>query len=74
MNDQELKTYYNILTDAWKIIKKYRDIKTIDWDEALKETTELADRYNRIEFAKNIATEVYQELGRLEKQKCGKSS
>lgn len=72
MNDQELKTYYNILTDAWKMIKKYRDIRSIDWDEALKEITGLVERYNKVEFARNIYKEVYSELGRLEKKKCSK--
>ena len=36
MSDQELKTYYDILTDAWKIIKKYHDVENIDWYEAAK--------------------------------------
>lgn len=70
MNDQELKTYYDILTDAWKMIKKYRDIDTIDWSEALREATELPNRYNHSIFAANIAKDVYLELGRLEREKA----
>lgn len=69
MSDQELKTYYDILTDAWKIIKKYHDVENIDWYEAAKEVQELPKKYGSSKFAVNIATEVYSELTRQEKRK-----
>ena len=67
MNNQQLKTYYDILTDAWKIIKKYHDVEKVDWYEVAREVRELPRKYNGSRFAVNIAVEVYSELARLDK-------
>lgn len=68
MNNQQLKTYYDILTDAWKIIKKYHDVEKVDWYEVAREAQELPMKYNGSRFAVNIAVEVYSELARLEEK------
>ena len=67
MSPKELKTYYDILTDVWKIIKKYHDVEKADWYEAAKEAQELPKKYNGSRFAVKIAVEVYSELTRLER-------
>ena len=68
MSPKELKIYYDILTDAWKIIKKYHDVEKVDWYEVAREVRELPRKYNGSRFAVNIAVEVYSELARLEEK------
>lgn len=67
MKNNELMTYYNILTDAWKIIKKHHDVEHINWKEVVKDTKQLYHAYDS-KFAKKIALEVMYELERLEKE------
>ncbi len=67
MTEPQLKQYYNILTDAWKIINKHHDIDRISWKEVVEDTKQLHHAYNS-KFAKKIALEVMYELERLEKE------
>lgn len=68
MNTQQLKTYYDILTDAWRLFKKYYEVEEVNWDEVWKETKELVKKYDESSFSREIALAVYGELARIKER------
>lgn len=70
MIEDQLKQYYNMFTDAWKLFRKYKDISTDkEWVLLLNEARGLAEKYNNNPFCNKIVTETVCELYRLDKER-----
>jgi hypothetical protein len=56
MTQEELKECYDIFNSSWKIIKKYSERKKDDvfWDDIVKETSELIQKHDSSQFAKDV--------------------
>ncbi len=73
MTQEELKVYYNIYTDCWKLFKKYayEEQKNNNdfWQNFAKESRNLRIKYKENKLACEIILATYRELERLEKNK-----
>ena len=46
MTDEQLKTYYQLFTDLWKLVKTYHDSKSDDqWKSLTDRADELVKQY-----------------------------
>lgn len=75
MKQEELKEYYNIYTDAWKLFKKFSspDRTIAFWEDYTAEVEMLDRKYNGSELFRKIviATTVELEwIERLSDDKC----
>lgn len=70
VTDDELRTVYNIFTDAWKIYKKYADVRSDDeyWEAVVGETNALAEKYNNGRLCRDLILAVISELERQSKK------
>lgn len=69
MKQEELKEYYNIYTDAWKLFKKFSSLdRTIAFWENYTAEVEMLDRkYNGSELLRKIVIATTAELERIER-------
>ncbi len=71
MTEQELKGYYSTFTDAWKFFRKWAVILPMteeQWAQAVKESEEFLDRYDRGKMAEYLMLAAIQKLEELERQ------
>ena len=72
MKQEELKIYYDIYTDCWKLFKKYayeEDKSNHDfWQNFAKESRNLRIKYKEIKLACDIILATYRELEQIEKK------
>lgn len=72
MTEQELKGYYNAFTDAWKFFRKWAvmDLPMTEeqWAQAVKESEEFIDKYDRGKMVEYLMLAVIQKLEELERQ------
>lgn len=70
VTDDELRTVYNIFTDAWKMYKKYADVRPDDgyWEAVVSETNALAEKYNNGRLCRDLILAVISELERKSKK------
>jgi len=75
MKENELKKYYAIYTDLWKLFRKNAVPTDEDafWDNLIKETQELGEKYNNSEFIIQEAKNLLAEIERLWKDEQQKS-
>ena len=70
MKQEELKIYYDIYTDCWKLFKKYayeEDKSNHDfWQNFAKESRNLRIKYKENKLACDIILATYREIERLE--------
>ena len=70
MKQEELKIYYDIYTDCWKLFKKYayeEDKSNHDfWQNFAKESRNLRIKYKENKLACDIILGTYREIERLE--------
>ena len=68
--DEELKAVYNIFTDAWKLYKKYADVRSDDeyWENVVNETSALAKKYDNGRLCRDLILAVISELERKSKK------
>lgn len=46
MNEEELKTIYQLYTDLWKLFKAYHDAKTDEqWEQCTEQAAKLVEQY-----------------------------
>lgn len=66
MNEEQLKQYFAVYTDAWKLFKKHSDPVEDDmfWDNLRKDVDDVYAKY-KTEFAKNILVETVNEIERI---------
>ena len=71
MREEELRTYFNIYTDCWKLFRKYSNTNNTDeyWESLIAETDAIVKKYNNSELAKKICLATINELERIEKEK-----
>lgn len=75
MKQEELKEYYNIYTDAWKLFKKFSspDRTIAFWEDYTAEVEMLDRKYNGSELFRKIVIATTAELEwieRLSDDKC----
>lgn len=69
MRQEELKEYYNIYTDAWKLFKKFSspDRTIAFWENYTAEVGMLDKKYNGSELFRKIVIATTAELERIER-------
>ncbi len=70
MNEERLKQYFAIYTDAWKLFKKYAEPVEEDafWDSLQQEAREIYEKY-KTAFAKEIIVSTVNEIDRIYRKK-----
>ena len=72
MTEQELKGYYSAFTDAWKFFRKWAvmgfPMIEEQWAQAVKESEEFLDKYDRGKMAEYLMLAAMQKLEELERQ------
>lgn len=70
MTNEELKQAYNMFTDAWKLFKKYADIRDTDeyWESLVDEAGETAKQFDNDKFIRNLVMAVMDEIERRAKE------
>lgn len=68
MTQEELKTYYNIFKDCWKLFRKYATQNPIEWQDLAKEIRDLRIKYKENKLLCDILLAIYREIERLEKR------
>lgn len=65
MSENELREYYNILTDYWRLFKKYSNLVNDEayWEELVNQVEEFRRKYPG-EFPKELAYALVHELER----------
>lgn len=71
MDDKELKEYYSVFTDVWKLFKNHSnpDGSNAFWEAFIKDSDRLDEKYNCSPLYRNLARAVAEELDRLDKEK-----
>lgn len=71
MNEEELKKYFNVYTDCWKLFKKFSDPVAEDafWEALIDEGDAVAEKYGKSEFAKKMIVVTMEELDRISRKK-----
>lgn len=70
MNDEELRKYYNVILDCWRLMKKsMENLAATDEfaDSVAKEADEIFRKHGKTEFAKAQVLSVVDEVDRLMK-------
>ena len=69
MSDKELKEYYQVFTDAWKLFKRHSNVTDNDayWKTVTDEVKHLTE-VHKSDLALNIMLEVVSELERISKK------
>lgn len=72
MSEEELRRYYAIFTECWKLFRKYSNPDDSDkfWDNLIDESQELYEK-DKNEFRKNMIVETINEIERIWKLKGG---
>lgn len=67
MTEDQLRQYYNMFTDVWRLFRKYQDISTDEeWQQLIVDGKELIERY-QTSFCQKLVMEVFFELERIHK-------
>lgn len=69
MTDEELKKYYEVYTDCWKLFRKYSSPNDSDqfWQQLIDESNLLYEKHGKREFVKRIVIETIGEIERINK-------
>lgn len=61
MSEDELREYYNIFTECWRLFKKYSNPVNDQafWDALMNETEELVEKSEKSEATKVLAVAVH---------------
>ena len=71
VKDEELKTVYGMFTDAWKLYKKYADIRQTQesrWDMFVDEADAVSRKYNGNRLCRDLLLAVTNDLERKSKE------
>lgn len=63
MSEEELRQHYEIITDCWKLMKKYHNPDDTDeyWEALIREGQKIYEKY-KTEYAKREVLNVIEEL------------
>ena len=69
MTESKLKEYHLIFTEAWRLFKKYSNMKNDanSWDALKNEIDDVRKRLGGAPFARDIMLAIYEEMGRVKK-------
>lgn len=67
MREDELKSYYGIYTDIWKVFRKYSAPTDEDsfWEALCAEAHEIYERYHRTMFVRRECLNLVDEIERI---------
>lgn len=66
MNEEQLKQYFAIYTDAWKLFKKYSNpIEDEEFWDSLQQETQLVYEKYKTPFSKEILVNTVNEIDRI---------
>ena len=70
VTDEELKTVWGMLTDAWKFYKKYANVQQSDeyWKTLIDESRQITEKYNNSKFIIDLIVAVRNEIERESKE------
>lgn len=71
MKEEDLKEYFNIYTECWRMFRKYSAPVDDDefWDGLVKEGNRIVDSYTAKEFAKKVVLSTIDEIERIHRKK-----
>lgn len=71
MSEAELKRYFAVYTECWKMFRSYSEPKDNDefWQALVDEAEEIVNRNGKTEFAKAIAIATINEIERIHRKK-----
>lgn len=71
MKEEDLKEYFNIYTECWRMFRKYSDPVDDDefWDSLVKEGNRIVDSSTAKEFAKKVVLSTIDEIERMHRKK-----
>lgn len=74
MNNEELKSVYQMFTDSWRFFKEHASIEGDNayWENVVSESGELSKKHNQCKLVVNLLTAVISELERVYKEKYKK--
>lgn len=69
-SEEELKRKYDMLTDTWKLYRKFADVKEDDeyWKQLVDESCQITRKYGECRFIINLVSAVMNELERICKE------
>ena len=70
MTEENLKKYFEIYTDCWKLFHKYSEPNNRDefWHSLINESNNLYKKHGEIDFSKNMLLETISEIERIFKR------
>lgn len=70
VSEEELKRKYDMLTDTWRLYKKFADVKEDDeyWEAVVNESSAVSKKYGECKFIINLVLAVITELERIYKE------
>lgn len=74
MDGANLKEYYDIYTDGWRLFRRYYESGALDarddvlWEQIVADAHDLHEKHGRASFALEIANATISELERLAKE------
>lgn len=71
MKEEELRIYYEVYTDSWKLFRKYSNPDGTDtfWDNLRDEVDEIYRKHNKSHFAGKVLLETVNEIDRIYKER-----
>ncbi len=69
-SNEELMRIYNMLTDTWRLYRKYADVQGTDqyWDSLVEESRAISKKYGECKFIIDLVLAVINELERKAKE------
>lgn len=70
VSQEELKRKYDMLTDTWRLYRKYADVKEDDeyWDAVVNESSAISKKYGECKFIISLMLSVIDEFERAYKK------
>lgn len=70
VSKEELKRKYDMMTDAWRLYRKFADVKEDDsyWEAVTNESRAVSKKYGECKFIINLVLAVTTELERIWKE------
>lgn len=71
MGEEELRKYFDVYTDAWRIFRKYSnpDASDVFWERLKEDTEAVYNKHGKSHFSANILVATLNEIDRLYKER-----
>lgn len=71
MKDEELRKYYEVYTDSWKVFRKYSDPDGTDtfWNNLRDEVDAIYRKHDKSHFAEKVLLATVNEIDRIYRER-----